>query len=62
VGVVVIGLYGTTLLTGLAPTDGISWQGHLFGGIGGVVAARVLDRRADRAAKQGGSALVGLPK
>jgi membrane associated rhomboid family serine protease len=46
VGVVVIALYGTTLLTGLAPTDGISWQGHLFGGIGGVVAARVLDRRA----------------
>ena len=45
VGVVVIGLYGTTLLTGLAPTDGISWQGHLFGAVGGVVAARMLDRR-----------------
>jgi membrane associated rhomboid family serine protease len=28
---------------GLVPTDGISWQGHLFGAIGGVVAARVLD-------------------
>jgi membrane associated rhomboid family serine protease len=45
VGLGVIALYGTTLLFGLVPTDGISWQGHLFGGIGGVVAARVLDRR-----------------
>jgi membrane associated rhomboid family serine protease len=62
VGVGVIALYGTTLLTGLAPTDGISWQGHLFGGIGGVVAARVLDRRADRAQKQDRSPLAGLPE
>jgi membrane associated rhomboid family serine protease len=62
VGVVVIGLYGTTLLTGLAPTDGISWQGHLFGGIGGVVAARLLDRRGDRAARQARSPLAGLPE
>src|SRR4051794_35545372 len=43
VGVLVIGVYGTTLLFGLAPRDGISWQGHLFGAVGGVVAARVLD-------------------
>ncbi|MEA2440318.1 MAG: hypothetical protein QOH76_1742 [Thermoleophilaceae bacterium] len=48
IGVVVIGLYGTTLLFGLAPRDGISWQGHLFGAIGGVVAARVLDARQAR--------------
>jgi len=45
VGVVVIGVYGTTLLFGLVPTDGISWQGHLFGAVGGVIAARVLDAR-----------------
>jgi membrane associated rhomboid family serine protease len=45
VGIVVIGVYGTTLLVDLAPRDGISWQGHLFGGIGGVVAARILDAR-----------------
>jgi membrane associated rhomboid family serine protease len=45
VGVAVVGVYGTTLLFGLAPRDGISWQGHLFGGIGGLVAARLLDRR-----------------
>jgi membrane associated rhomboid family serine protease len=50
VGVIVIGFYGTTLLFGLAPTPGISWQGHLFGAVGGVVAARMLDRRASRPA------------
>jgi membrane associated rhomboid family serine protease len=61
VGVGVIVLYGTTLLTGLAPTDGISWQGHLFGAIGGVVAARVLDRRADGAQKPDRT-LAGLPE
>jgi membrane associated rhomboid family serine protease len=45
VGLGVIAIYGTTLLVGVVPTDGISWQGHLCGGIGGVVAARLLDRR-----------------
>jgi membrane associated rhomboid family serine protease len=44
VGLVVIAVFGTTLLSGLVPTDGISWQGHLFGGIGGVIAAALLDR------------------
>ena len=32
------------LLAGLQPREGISWQGHLFGAIGGLVAARVLAR------------------
>lgn len=45
VGAVVLGFYGTTLLVAAIPTDGISWQGHLFGAAGGVVAARLLDRR-----------------
>jgi membrane associated rhomboid family serine protease len=44
-GLVVLAVYGTTLLFGLVPTPGVSWQAHLFGGIGGVVAARVLHRR-----------------
>ncbi|MDQ3608985.1 MAG: rhomboid family intramembrane serine protease [Actinomycetota bacterium] len=30
------------LLGGLIPEDGISWQAHLFGAVGGVLAARVL--------------------
>lgn len=44
-GVIVLAVWGTTLLRGLVPADGISWQGHLFGAIGGVVAARLLHRR-----------------
>ena len=28
----------------LIPTPGVSWQDHLFGAIGGVLAARLLDR------------------
>ena len=48
VGIVVLAVWGTTLLRGLVPEDGISWQGHLFGAVGGVLAARVLHRRAVR--------------
>jgi membrane associated rhomboid family serine protease len=44
-GVAVIAVYGATLLFGFIPHPGISWQGHLFGAVGGIVAARVLDRR-----------------
>jgi membrane associated rhomboid family serine protease len=52
VGIVVGFVYGTTLAGGLIPQDGISWQGHLFGGIGGIVAARVLDRREPKAPRR----------
>jgi membrane associated rhomboid family serine protease len=62
VGVAVIAVYGTTLLFGLAPRDGISWQGHLFGAVGGVVAARLLDARRARPQRPDGSALAGLPR
>ena len=47
-GLVVIAIWGTTLLRGLVPEDGISWQGHLFGAIGGVLAAWLLHRRRER--------------
>jgi membrane associated rhomboid family serine protease len=47
-GLVVLAVWGTTLLRGLVPEDGISWQGHLFGAIGGVLAARLLHARAAR--------------
>jgi membrane associated rhomboid family serine protease len=43
-GLAVLALYGTTLAFGLVPTPGVSWQAHLFGGVGGVVAARALHR------------------
>ena len=44
-GALVAAVWGTTLLSGLVPHDGISWQGHLFGGLGGIVAARVLSAK-----------------
>ena len=49
-GLAVLAIYGSTLLVGLVPTPGISWQGHLFGAIGGVVAARVVHRSRARSA------------
>jgi membrane associated rhomboid family serine protease len=56
-GLVVVVIWGTTLLRGLVPETGISWQGHLFGAIGGVLAARLLHRRAERAGAGGTAAL-----
>jgi membrane associated rhomboid family serine protease len=49
IGAAVAVIWGGALLAGLEPQQGISWQGHLFGAIGGVVAARVFARpRGDR--------------
>ncbi|MFC5267335.1 rhomboid family intramembrane serine protease [Kribbella qitaiheensis] len=42
IGVVVVLVWGSALLSGLLPQDGISWQGHLFGGLAGIFAAWVL--------------------
>ena len=44
IGVLVGAVWGTALVSGLLPREGISWQGHLFGAVGGVVAARMLAR------------------
>ncbi|MFK4791490.1 rhomboid family intramembrane serine protease [Microbacterium sp. ZW T5_56] len=46
VGVLALGAYGSVLWGVFPGQQGISWQGHLFGAIGGVVAAVLLGRRA----------------
>jgi membrane associated rhomboid family serine protease len=45
VGIVVVAIWGTALLGGLQPQEGISWQGHFFGAVGGVLAAWLLAGR-----------------
>jgi len=51
VGVLVVGAWGSALLAGLEPQQGISWQGHLFGAVGGVLAAWLLAPRERGAAR-----------
>lgn len=38
---VAIVAYGSAIIAGIAPTDGVSWEGHVFGAAAGVLAARV---------------------
>ncbi len=48
IGVAVFLLYSGALLGVLPGQPGVSWQGHLFGAVGGAVAARVLSGPRDR--------------
>ncbi|MCZ4080391.1 rhomboid family intramembrane serine protease [Rhodococcus sp. H36-A4] len=52
VGVVVFVIYGGALWGVLPSTPGVSWQGHLFGAVGGVLAAWFLSSDAREARKQ----------
>jgi membrane associated rhomboid family serine protease len=64
-GALVGAVWGGALLTSLVPHYGISWQGHVCGAIGGVVAAWLLagDRAArGRASGAGGQAARALAK
>ena len=50
VGAFVGAIWGVALIGSLIPHDGISWQAHAFGALGGVIAARLLaPDRAHRA-------------
>ncbi len=49
-GIIVVLLFGGALIWDLIPHTGISWEGHLFGGIGGVLTAAVLARQASAGA------------
>jgi len=53
--IVVVLFMGGALLGGLVPRSGVSWQGHLFGALGGLVAARVLARPRGRPPEPAGS-------
>jgi membrane associated rhomboid family serine protease len=51
VGAIVVAIWGFALLQGVLPQDRISWQAHVFGAVGGVVAASLLaGRRREPAA------------
>jgi membrane associated rhomboid family serine protease len=45
-GVLVLFIYGGALW-GLLPRPGVSWQGHLFGALGGILAAWLLHARRE---------------
>ena len=55
-GAAIIFVWGGSLLAGFLPQPGISWQGHLFGAVGGLIAASFLHRRAARRATRRGTA------
>jgi membrane associated rhomboid family serine protease len=48
-GMVLFFMYGGLLLGVLPGQPGISWQGHLFGAIGGALAAWLVGERTERA-------------
>ena len=61
-GVLVGAMFGGALLWGLAPHPGVSWEMHLFGAIGGVLAARMFGTaRRGAAAVQSPSVGAGSP-
>ncbi len=54
VGAVVVAVFGTALLSSLVPQGNVSWQGHLSGGIAGLIAAWAVSADRRRGATSSG--------
>jgi membrane associated rhomboid family serine protease len=52
VGLLVAILFGGALVLSIVPQPGVSWQDHVFGAVGGVLAAWLLNRRRRLAAPE----------
>lgn len=50
VAVAALFIYGSTILFGFVPRPGLSWEGHLFGFVAGILAARLVTNRSSREA------------
>jgi membrane associated rhomboid family serine protease len=61
VGVVVGFVWGAALWSSVVPHQGVSWQAHVSGAVGGVVAAYVLASRSRREASARGAGGSGAP-
>ena len=55
IGLLVLVLYSSTLMSALVPTPGVSWQSHVFGALAGVLAAWLLGRPSREGAPTGGA-------
>lgn len=62
-GLIVGAVWGTALVSSVVPHSGVSWQGHVCGAIGGVVAAYALrrERPGARGAAKTSAAAPALP-
>jgi membrane associated rhomboid family serine protease len=61
VGIVVGAVWGGALISSVVPHTGVSWQAHVCGAVGGVVAAAVMARERPARGKPAGERAEGLP-